>query len=86
MAPAVCGHPKDAASSGFTYCRGVANLRYPADATLDHSPSRVAGWEASWGLNASTVFKRSVLCLHCNEEYLFTLRAIADSPEFRNHQ
>ena len=35
------------------------------------------------GLDTGTVFKRSVLCPHCNEEYLFTLRAIADNPELR---
>ena len=35
------------------------------------------------GLDAGTVLKRSVLCLHCNEEYLFTLRAIADCSELR---
>ena len=33
------------------------------------------------GLDTGTVFKRSALCPHCNEEYLFTLRAIADNPE-----
>jgi len=35
------------------------------------------------GLDAGTVLKRSVLCPHCDEEYLFTLRAIADNPELR---
>jgi hypothetical protein len=35
------------------------------------------------GLDAGTVLKRPVLCSHCNEEYLFTLRAIADNPELR---
>ena len=35
------------------------------------------------GLDAGTVLKRSVLCPHCNEDYLFTLRAIADNPELR---
>ena len=35
------------------------------------------------GLDTGTVFKRSVLCPHCNEEYLFTLRAIADNPELK---
>ena len=32
------------------------------------------------GLDAGRVLKRPVLCPHCNEEYLFTLRAIADNP------
>jgi hypothetical protein len=35
------------------------------------------------GLDTGTVFKRSVLCPHCNEDYLFTLRAIADNPELK---
>jgi hypothetical protein len=35
------------------------------------------------GLDAGRVLKRSVLCLHCNEDYLFTLRAIADNPELK---
>jgi transcription elongation factor Elf1 len=35
------------------------------------------------GLDAGTVLKRSVLCPHCNEEYLFTLRAIANNSELR---
>jgi hypothetical protein len=35
------------------------------------------------GLDAGRVLKRPVLCPHCNEEYLFTLRAIADNPELR---
>jgi len=30
------------------------------------------------------VLKRSVLCPHCNEDYLFTLRAIADNPELEH--
>ena len=35
------------------------------------------------GLDTGAVLKRSVLCTHCNEEYLFTLRAIADNQELR---
>jgi hypothetical protein len=31
-------------------------------------------------LDAGRVLKRSVLCLHCHEERLFTLRAIAENP------
>jgi hypothetical protein len=34
-------------------------------------------------LDAGRVLKRSVLCPHCNEDYLFTLRAIADNPELK---
>jgi hypothetical protein len=37
------------------------------------------------GLDAGTVLKRSVLCPHCNEDYYFTLRAIADNLELRCH-
>ena len=33
------------------------------------------------GLDAGTVLKRSVLCAHCNADYYFTLRAIANNPE-----
>lgn len=36
-------------------------------------------------LDAGKVLKRSVLCPHCKEEYLFTLRAIADNPALRCH-
>ena len=35
------------------------------------------------GLDTGSVFKRPILCPHCNEDYLFTLRAIADNPELR---
>ncbi len=37
------------------------------------------------GLDTGAVFKQSVLCPHCNENYLFTLRAIADNPELKCH-
>jgi hypothetical protein len=37
------------------------------------------------GLDAGRILKQSVLCPHCNEDYLFTLRAIADNPELRCH-
>ncbi len=37
------------------------------------------------GLGAGRVLKQSVLCPRCNEDYLFTLRAIADNPELRCH-
>jgi hypothetical protein len=32
-------------------------------------------------LDAGQVLKRAVLCRHCNEDYLFTLRAIAEQFE-----
>jgi hypothetical protein len=35
------------------------------------------------GLDAGRVLKRSVLCPHCHEERLFTLRAIADDPQLK---
>jgi hypothetical protein len=37
------------------------------------------------GIDAGSVLKRSVRCYHCNEDYLFTLRAIADNPELQCH-
>lgn len=43
------------------------------------------GWESVMGLDAASVLKRSVLCRHCNEDYYFTLRAIADNLELRCH-
>src|SRR5215471_3337009 len=50
---------------------------------VDHCPNRVVGWGSVMGLDAGRVIKRSVFCLHCNEDYLFTLRAIADNPELK---
>ena len=35
------------------------------------------------GLDTGSIFKRPVLCAHCNEHYLFTLRAIAASSELK---
>jgi hypothetical protein len=37
------------------------------------------------GLDTGAVFKRPVLCTHCNEDYLFTLRVIAYNHELRCH-
>ena len=34
-------------------------------------------------LDSGRVLKRSVFCPHCNGDYLFTLRAIANNPELR---
>jgi hypothetical protein len=34
-------------------------------------------------LDSGQVFKRPVLCPHCNEERLFTLRVIADNPKLK---
>ena len=55
------------------------------NAILDHAPSRIAGWASVMGLDSGRVLKRSVLCPHCNEDYLFTLRAIACNQELRCH-
>jgi DNA-directed RNA polymerase subunit RPC12/RpoP len=35
------------------------------------------------GLDAGKVLKRSVLCPRCKQDYLFTLRAIAENPQLR---
>jgi hypothetical protein len=34
-------------------------------------------------LDTGRVLKKSVFCPHCEEDYLFTLRAIADNPELK---
>ena len=34
-------------------------------------------------LDAGQVLKRAVFCPHCNEDTLFSLRAIADDAELR---
>jgi hypothetical protein len=48
-------------------------------------PSRVVGWGSGMCLDTGRVFKRPVLCPQCNEDYLFTLRAIAENPTLRCH-
>jgi peptide subunit release factor 1 (eRF1) len=35
------------------------------------------------GLDAGRVLKRAVRCSHCHEEYLFTLRVIAEHAELK---
>ncbi|MFZ1192194.1 MAG: hypothetical protein WAO16_24985, partial [Pseudolabrys sp.] len=52
---------------------------------LDHSLNQIAGWDRVMCPDAGMVFKRYVLCPHCKEDYLFTLRAIAQNPELRCH-
>jgi hypothetical protein len=37
------------------------------------------------GLDAGAVLKRSVLCPHCNTDYYFTLRSIAENSELKCH-
>jgi hypothetical protein len=37
------------------------------------------------GLDTGRIFKKSVFCPHCKEDYLFTLRAIAENPEIKCH-
>jgi hypothetical protein len=48
-------------------------------------PGRLGGLGKVMGLDTGEVFKRTVLCPHCNEDYLFTLRAIACNQELRCH-
>jgi hypothetical protein len=48
-------------------------------------PQPVVGWGSVMSVDTGIVFKRPVLCLHCNEDYLFTLRAIANNPVLRCH-
>jgi hypothetical protein len=88
MAPPACGHPEDkeTASSALHLFSGCGPFAlFNRHTILDHYPSRVVGWGSVMGLDAGTVLKRSVLCPHCNEDYLFTLRAIADNPELKCH-
>jgi hypothetical protein len=61
----------------------ICTIRPPHDFGSLPEPGRVGA--SVMGLDAGTVLKRSVLCPHCNEDYLFTLRAIADNPELRCH-
>jgi Fe2+ or Zn2+ uptake regulation protein len=35
------------------------------------------------GLDTGSIFKRPVLCEHCNEHYLFTLRTIAHGSDLK---
>jgi hypothetical protein len=51
---------------------------------LDHSLAR---WQvgAAMCLDSRAVLNRYVLCPNCKEDYLFTLRGIADNPELRCH-
>jgi len=70
--------------SSLVYSWGVANLHYSAATRIKIiGPSGVVGWGSVMGLDTGSVFKRPILCPHCNEDYLFTLRAIADNPELR---
>jgi len=47
---------------------------------LDHAPHGVG---QVMYLDAGQVLKRAVLCPHCNEDYLFTLRVIAENSELK---
>ncbi|SRR6266566_4536851 len=67
----------------FLRCVQIALFNYHS--ILDHAPSRVVGWDIVMGLDTGTIFKRPVSCSHCNEDFLFTLRAIADNPVLRCH-
>jgi hypothetical protein len=65
----------------FLECGQIA--LFDRQSILDHPLSQIAGWVMC--LDAGTVLKRYVLCPHCKEDYLFTLRAIAYNPELRCH-
>jgi hypothetical protein len=45
----------------------------------------VVRWGIVMSLDTGAIFKWPVLCSHCNEDYLFTLRAIASNPVLRCH-
>jgi hypothetical protein len=52
---------------------------------FENTHGRLGGLGKVMGLDTGAVFKRPVLCPHCNEDYLFTLRAIAYNQELRCH-
>ena len=52
---------------------------------LEDTHGRLGGLGKVMSLDTGAVFKRPVLCPHCNEDYLFTLRAIAYNQELRCH-
>jgi hypothetical protein len=74
-----------AVSSFNLFLRCVQIALFNCRSILDHAPSRVVGWDIVMCLDTGTIFKRPVLCSHCNEDYLFTLRAIANNPVLRCH-
>jgi hypothetical protein len=47
--------------------------------------SQIADWISVMYLDAGSVLKRYVLCPHCKDNFLFTLRAIACNTELRCH-
>jgi DNA-directed RNA polymerase subunit RPC12/RpoP len=53
---------------------------------LDHSLNQLRVGTSIMCLDAGAVLKRYVLCPHCRENYLFTLRGIANNPELRCHR
>jgi hypothetical protein len=67
------------------FLRCVQIALFNRHSILDHAPSRVVGWGSGMCLDTGRVFKRPVLCPQCNEDYLFTLRAIAENPTLRCH-
>jgi hypothetical protein len=52
---------------------------------FENTHGRLGGLGKVMGLDTGAVFKRPVVCPHCNEDYLFTLRAIAHNQELRCH-
>jgi len=67
----------------FLRCVQIALFNYHS--ILDHTPSRALSWGIVMCLDTGAIFKRPVVCSHCNEDYLFTLRAIASNPVLRCH-
>ena len=64
----------------------VANLHYSGAKEFLRIPhGRLGVLGKVMGLDTGAVFKRPVLCPHCNDDYLFTLRAIASNQELRCH-
>ena len=74
-----------AVSSFNLFLRCVQIALFNCRSILDRAPSRVVGWGIVMCLDTGTIFKRPVLCSHCDEDYLFTLRAIANNPVLRCH-
>ena len=72
-----------ASATYFLECGQFALFRRPR--ILQDTHGRLDGLGKVMGLDTGVIFKRPVLCPHCNEDYLFTLRAIAYNQELRCH-
>jgi len=58
---------------------GLCTIRSPCDFRSLVQPGSGLGKRRGFGRRQSA----EAVCPHCNEDYLFTLRAIADNPELR---